>query len=299
MVDDSVVKFWPLIHSLIGEFWKITGPRIENAAIRYEIPIELYSYSELGLESFSRDEFQKRDPFSNPQLFEKVFVILNVKGWIQPRQDGSYQVSEKARQGARQIIQSGDEQLLPLETSSSLTLRRLAILLKQIVMASTEAPPPPEQWAITHRFRVAEKDSPWIVQVREYLMDLLAYRDDCHLAASHPHFGQAGIVWSVLGALWRGERFTAEQMAESHSFRGYETDDYEVALQAVTQIGWAKETRVPDVYSITPQGREIFESAQHLTDEYFYIPWSVLTRDELAELYDLLLKLHEQLNAIR
>src|SRR5512134_3611376 len=89
---ESLVKFWPLIYSIIQQFWNITEPHIEDAAVRNGLPIELYLYSELGLDRFSIRDFQKRDPFSNPEQFEKIFVHLNVKGWIEPMADGSFRV---------------------------------------------------------------------------------------------------------------------------------------------------------------------------------------------------------------
>ncbi len=299
MTPESITKFWPLIHSIINEFWALIEPHIEDAAIQLNIPIDLYYYSELGLDSFSTEEFQKRDPFSNPLQFEKAFVTLNVKGWIEPLPDGRYRVTQMARDGAQKIIQAGDRSLRSFESFTSIDLRRLMLLLKQIVLANTVAPQPPEKWAILKRFHVVEKNSPLIVQVREYLMDLLAYRDDSSLSASHPHFGRAGIVWSVLGSLWKGNALSAEKMAEIMSFRGYETHEYEVALQAATQIGWAERTDVPGEFRPTQKGRELREQVEQLTDEYFYSPWSVLTEDELDELYELLLKLREQLSAFR
>ena len=299
MHTESLTKFWPLIHSIIHEFWAIIEPPIEEAAIQLNIPIDLYYYSELGLDSFSTEEFQKRDPFSNPLQFEKVFVTLNVKGWIEPLPDGRYRVTQMARDGAQKIIQAGDSYLLDFESFTDIDLHRLTLLLKQIVMANTVAPQPPEKWAILTRFQVAEKNSPMIVQIREYLMDLFAYRDDSHLSASRPHFGQAGIVWSVLGSLWKGDALSAEKMAETMSFRGYEVNQYEVALQAATQIGWVEATDVPGEFRPTQKGRELRERAEQLTNEYFYSPWSVMTEDELDELYGMLLKLQKQLSAFR
>ena len=299
MMDESLSKFWPLIQATIREFWEIIESAIEEAAIRHEIPVELYYYSELGLDSFSTKEFQKRDPFSNPQVFEKLFVTLNVKGWIQPLADGSYQVTEKARQSARQIIRAGDEQLLPLESSADLDLRRLVSLLKQLVLANSVAPQPPEKWAILKRFHATDNSSLLIARTRDALMDLFAYRDDCHLSASYPYFGQAGMIWSVLGSLWSQETVTAEKMAETHSFRGYEANEYEIALQAAVQLGWAEETGGFNVYRITLQGRAIREEVERLTNDYFYAPWLVMTPGELEELYDLLSKLKEELISFR
>jgi hypothetical protein len=299
MQSESLTRFWPLIHSVVQEFWAIIESPIEEAAIQFNIPAELYYYSELGLDSFSRQEFQKRDPFSNPLLFEKVFVTLNFKGWIEPMPDDKYQVTDRARDAARRIIQAGDRQLLPFESFTDIDLNRLALLLKQIVMANEFAPEPPEKWAILKRFRVADKNSPQIVQIREHLMDVFAYRDDSHISASHPHFGQAGIIWSVLGSLWKNDSVTAEQLAESMSVRGYETSNYEVALEAAAQIGWAEHGSLPGTFCITKQGHDLYEHVEQLTDQFFYTPWSVLIPAELDELYALLLKLREQLNSFR
>ena len=299
MTTESLTKFWPLILSVVQEFWAITEPHIEEAAIQSNIPIELYYYSELGLDSFSTEEFQKRDPFSNPLQFEKMFVTLNFKGWIAPQADEKYFVSEKARDAARQIIQAGDAHLLPFESFTDIDLKKLGGLLKQIVQSNEFAPEPPRKWAIEKRFRVAYEKSPLIVQIREYLMDLFAYRDDSHISAARPHFGQAGIVWNVLGSLWRKDTVTAEQLAESLSFRAHEVNDYEVALQAAEKIGWAERTDTASVYRITQKGRELREQAEQLTNEYFYAPWSIMIQSELDELYDLLLKLREQLNSFR
>lgn len=275
----------------------ITEPHIEDAAIRSNIPIELYYYSELGLEIFSTPNFQKRDPFSNPHLFDKAFATLNFKGWIEPVPEDEYRVTERARQAAARIIQAGDEHLLPFESFTDINLERLEDLLKQIVIANSTASQPPEKWAVLKRFHVSDTNSPVIIQVRESIMDLFAYRDDSHLSAAYPHFGQAGIVWSVLGSLWKSTTVTAEQLAEAMSFRGYEVDEYAVALQAAVQIGWAEQADASDIFRITPKGRELHEQVEKLTNEYFYAPWSVLTGIELDELYDLLLKLREQLNS--
>lgn len=295
MNNESLIKFWPLIYSTIGEFWKLTEPQIEESAIRYDIPLELYFYSELGLEIFSITNFQKRDPFSNPEQFEKLFVRLLVKGWIAALPDGSYQVTQRARDAARQIIQAGDEHLTTFEPLLDMDLKKLAMLLGRVVTASAEAAEPPERWAILKRFRVADQDSAWLPQIREYMMDLFAYRDDSHLSASRPHFGRAGIVWSVLGSIWNGDAVTPEQMGETMAFRGYEVDDYEIAIQAAIEIGWVESADVPFAFRLTSAGRELREQAEQLTNEYFYRPWSVFDQNELGELYNLLTQLRDQL----
>jgi hypothetical protein len=299
MTMESLTKFWPLINSIIQEFWKITEPEIEDAAVRNDVPFELYLYSELGLNRFSVQDFQNRDPFSNPEQFERLFVRLNIKGWIEPMLDGSYQVTEKAREMTRYLIQAGDVQLSDFASMPQQDLKRLAILLKQIVNEACVAPEPPEKWAILKRFRVVDEQYPPIMQVREYLMDMFAYRDDSHLSASRPHFNDAGIVWIVLGLLWKGNAFNAEQMAEKMEFRGYEVEEYDIAIQAAMELGWVEQGRLPDTFRLTAAGTQLREQAEQLTNQYFYTPWSVLTQAELEELYALLLRLRQGLAAYR
>jgi len=146
---------------------------------------------------------------------------------------------------------------------------------------------------------VAGENDPVIVRIREYLMDLFAYRDDSHLAAARPHFNQAGIIWIVLGALWNKDAVTAKQMAEKMMFRGYEVSDYEVALQAAVEIGWAEVSDRPGTFRLSQGGIELREQAEHLTNEYFYTPWSVLVQAEIDELYQLLANLRDGLNVYR
>jgi hypothetical protein len=299
MEINSLNKFWSLLYAVIQEFWRITESHIEDAAIRNEIPIDLYLYSELGLDYFSIEDFQKRDPFSNRERFERSFARFDVKGWIAPIPNERYLVTESAREGVRQIIQAGDEQLNDFQSISAADLERLVQLLRKIVKENEMAPEPPHKWAIFKRFRVANDKSPLIVQVRESLMDLLAYRDDSYLSATRPHFGQAGIIWSVLESLCNGDAVTAEQMAEAISLRGYDVEDYEVAIQAAVEIGWVEVADVAGTYRPAQTGRELREKVEQLTDEYFFHPWSVLKERELAELYELLTRLRDQLSAYK
>lgn len=296
MTLQSLSGFWPLMHAIIQEFWRITEPDIEDSAVRNNIPIELYLYSELGLSHFSLRDFQKRDPFTNPEQFEKTFVHLNVKGWIEPRADGAYRVTDRAREAVRHIVHMGDTQLLDFKSIPGEDQERLAVLLKQLVVESQASPEPPEKWAIRVRFRVADQRSPLIVQIREHLMDLFAYRDDSHLSAARPHFNEAGIVWLVLGSLEQGVAGNALHMADRMAFRGYDVTDYEIAIQAAVELGWVESGPHSNTFYLTDAGRRLRAQAEQLTNDYFYAPWAVLTQTELEELYHLLARLRAELS---
>ena len=299
MNEHPFARFWPLIHSIMLEFWGITEPHIEDAAVENDIPIELYFYSELGLEHFSVEEFQKRDPFSNPEQFEKMFARFDVKGWIIPLPDERYQVSKKAQEAVRQIVQAGDSHLIAFDAMSNKELYLLTGYLKQLAAANLEASEPPEKWGVFKRFRVAESNSPLIVQIREVLLYLFAYRDDSHLSAARPHFGQAGIVWNVFDSIASGSAVNAAQMAENMTFRGYDTADYEVAIQAAIEIGWVETGETPNTFRPTKKGTVLREQVEELTDKYFYHSWSVLTQEEINNLFVLLTKLRDGLMEYR
>jgi hypothetical protein len=300
METAALAKFWHLIHAVIQDILSITEPHIEEAAVRSNIPVELYYYAELGLDTFSVDEFQHRDPFSNPEQFERLFPRLEIKDWIVPMRDaGRYEVTQRARDAVRQIVQAGDAQLVKFEPATELDLERLLSFLKQIVLANNAAPEPPEKWAIARRFHVANRNSPALVQIRECFMDIFAYRDDAHLSAARPHFNLAGIVWSVLGAVATGSAVTVEKMAEKLAFRGYEIQEYEVAVKAAVEVGWLETADITGTFRPTSKGRELREQVEKLTDEYFYRPWATFSPDELDELYNLLTNLREQLHGFK
>jgi hypothetical protein len=300
MTTHTLAKHWQVIYPVIQEFWAITEPAIEDAAVQIDVPIELYYYAEFGLDYFSLESFERRDPFSNPEQFEKQFVRLNVKGWIEPAPDDRYRVPENTRTAVKKIIQAGDSRLPTADSFKGIDLERLKVLIKQIVLANDSADEPPEKWAILKRFRVADRHSPVLVKIREYLMDLFAYHDDAHLAAARPHFNLAGIVWITVGAIWSRTASSAARMAEAMVFRGYEAGDYEVALQAARELGWLEEEAdTPGAFRLTEKGRALLEEVESQTDQYFYRPWSVLTPEELDELYDLLVKLRDRLRELR
>jgi hypothetical protein len=266
------------------------------------VPVELYYYGELGLEYFSVEEFQRRDPFSNPEEFEKLFVRLNVKGWIEPIPDDRFSVPERTRQAVKSMIESGDARLPSGDIFKDIDLERLKVLIKKIVVASMSQESSlgfPQRWAVFRRFRVASRQSPVLVKIREYLMDLFAYRDDSHLTSARPHFNQAGIVWLAFGAVSSGGSVTAARMAKEMAFRGYEVEDYQIALQAAKEIGWIEESDSAGSFRLTEKGTRLREQVEANTDEYFYAPWSALPQEELDELHDLLTKLRDQMRELR
>lgn len=88
-------------------------------------------------------------------------------------------------------------------------------------------------------------------------------------------------------------------MAEQMAFRRYGEYDYEIALQAAMELGWAEPAQYADAFCLTQQGKQLRVQAEQLTNEYFYAAGSAFTPRELDELYTLLTRPPDRLGAYR
>lgn len=291
-MDIPYAGMWQLMYDTIRAFWALTEPRIEEAAREKNVPSALYYYGELGLEIFSLANFQKRDPFSNPAQFDEQFARLVADDWIVRMNEKEFQVTERARDAAREMIRVGDTYLGSLELISVADAERLKLLLLRLVHASRRAAEPPEKWAMLTRFRVADDSSPLLAQIREALMDLFAYRDDSHMSAWRG-YPVSGIAWNAFGMIWNNLAFTPEHIAEQAWFRGYDANDYRRALEELRARGWVNVQA-----QLTPIGKRLRDAVEELTDAYFYAPWLALRDDEIQELRVRLLELRNQLSNV-
>lgn len=288
-MDSPYVGMWSLMYDTVRAFWAITEPQIEAAAREKNVPLELYYYVELGLETFSLANFSKRDSFTNPTHFLQAFEKLSAQGWILPSGDGEYRVTDAARAAARTIVAAGDIYLGTLEVISVGDAERCKTLLQRLVVASRVAAEPPTKWATLTRARVVDEASPLLAQIREALMDLFAYRDDSHRSAWRD-YPISGIAWNAFDMIWTHTAFTPQEMAEQAWFRGYAADDYGRALEELRGRGWIDANG-----QLTPVGKKLREAAEQLTEAYFYAPWYVLRDEEIQELRVRLLELRTQL----
>lgn len=288
---------WNLIYSTVRAFWALVEPRILAAAQDKNVPVELYYYAELGLDVFSVENFQKRDPYSNPAQFTAAFAKLAQAGWIVPEGSDEYHVTGEARAAVRELVRAGDAPLENIEVMSVADMERLHDLLLRLVRANASAPEPPVKWATTHRFRATDETSPRLAQVREALMDLFAYRDDSHRTA-WSNFPADGLMWHTFGMIWDNAADTPGDMVRQASFRGYAEQDYLGACDRLAALGWLARGERPGTFVVTPIGKKLRGAVEQLTDAYFYMAWSSLRPEELDELLANLRRLRERLEAV-
>ena len=172
-------------------------------------------------------------------------------------------------------------------------LLRLADLLNRLVEASLAAPEPPGRWCLRiERHYDPGTDAPVMHRLDQYLSDLLAYRDDSHLAAWQRH-EVSGQAWEAFSLIHRTPALTLDELSEKLARRGYGEDDYALALQQLVKRGWIEEDR--GGYWSIPEGDALQEEVEVLTNRYFYAPWGCLDEGEITALRELLAQFREAL----
>jgi DNA-binding MarR family transcriptional regulator len=288
---------WPPIYATILELWRLARPAFEELAAERSIPLSLHDYAELGLETLSIAEFQRRDPYSRPEGFAAELARLEVDGWIELLEGSGdpttsrYTVLPRARDEVRRLGEAGDARLGTLAPLPDEDLARLRDLLAAVAAANLEAPEPPERWATVRRFRTASEQTPLLGQIRERALDVFAYRDDAHIEAWRPHADPPteGGRWNAFTHVWSGDARSAGAIARAAAFRGYDAAFYGETLAALEARGWLASDG--GVYRTTAEGQSLRDAVERQTDDWFYAPWAVLGDSGVEEVRDIVLRL--------
>ncbi|MCY3656034.1 MAG: hypothetical protein OXG95_05425 [Chloroflexi bacterium] len=281
---------WPPIETTVFEFWGLARPAMNALAEERGIPLALHNYAELGLEALSVAEALRRDPYSRPEDFAEEFARLAAAGWLDAIGGSDdpmitrYVVLPHAREAVGQVDAAGDALLADLVAVPDEELARIDELLAAIHAANLAAPEPPARWGAERRFRSAHASTPLPGRIREAALDLLAYRDDVHLAAWSAHADPAseGGMWNAFSHVWSGAASTAEGIALAAAFRGYDASFYEQALGDLEARGWLVADGVE--YRTTAAGQELRDEVERQTDEWFFAPWAVLGEEGITDL---------------
>ena len=281
---------WPPIETTVFEFWGLARPAMNALAEERGIPLALHNYAELGLETLSVAEALRRDPYSRPEDFAEEFGRLAAAGWLEAigssddPMTARYVVLPHAREAVRQVDAAGDALLGDLVAVPDAGLARIHELLATIHAANLAAPEPPARWGSERRFRSADESTPPPGRIREAALDLLAYRDDVHLAALSARADPAteGGLWNAFSHIWSGAASSAEGIALAAAFRGYDASFYEQALTDLEARGWLVADGVE--YRTTAAGQALRDEVERQTDEWFFTPWAVLGQEGVAEL---------------
>ena len=233
----------------------------------------------------------KRTPYANPENLVSLMDGAAERGWLKALGEEHYTVSPRGTEATAGLFELGDRLFGELETLPEGELERIIALLFTVAETARQLPEPAEKWALSWGAKFDRgPDAPLMVRVRRHMLDLIAYRDDAHIAAWQP-YGASGQEWEAFTMVWQGDAATAAELAEKLPYRNYDEDAYEKALLSLVARGWL--VKEDEAYAATEKGKKLRQEAEDATDRYFDAAWVSLNEAEMEEIKVLLGKLAE------
>jgi len=258
------------------------------------------TYLLLALPSFEPDPVSAemlnvRSPYTNEEVYRRRLDSMARVGLLDALDEDHYKLTERGERAFKVIRYASFNAMASIAPLPTGELEKLAALLHKRVEACLAAPEPPGKWSISHSHKLDPgPDAAVMVRIDTCLSDLMAYRDDSHLASWKAN-NVSGHTWDVLTLLWLNESESIDTVLQKLSRRGHSFEESEEALKNLVRLHWANYSL--DIYSITPEGRLVRKSAEDLTDTYFYTPWSDGSEKDLDALADLLLRYKKGLSS--
>ncbi len=293
------LDLWPLLWETWQALTAHYGPAIDHEAEQAGIPYgEWYGWL-MAAKIFEPDpvsvaRLHARAAYTNPALLDERLRTGVKLGLLKAGRPGEYWLTTTGHATVRRLIAAAYGAMAHLQPLGDEEMQRLLELLRRLVEASLAAPEPPGKWCL----RIARHYDPegragMMPQLDQYLSDLVAYRDDAHLAAWHP-LGVSGQAWETLTHLWNGDLSTLDDLCAKHcSRRGYSQESYAEALAGLIERGWVAEH--DQAYRLTAAGKALRDQAEEATDSYFFGPWACLSEAEIADLRALLTRARDAL----
>ncbi len=227
-----------------------------------------------------------RIPYNSRSHYTKLLNSLVFKEMLENPSQDQFTLTRKGLDGLKYVIHTIYAALAGMRPMDELNLSRLADQLQQCSEYCLATSPPPETWSISHLRRLAPGDgADTMVRIDQYLSELVAYRDDAHLAA-WKGYRVSGHAWEILTNLWIERSLSLNQVCTKLKHRGFSRKQTRAAIKQLQKKGWAELEN--DALQITIAGDETRLAAENLTDRYYYAPFTMLGDSEIEILLELL-----------
>lgn len=251
----------------------------------------LIQAAEFDPEPLSVARLRVRDIYASERIVAALLEVMAAERWLD-RHGDDYYLRAEGRAVLDRIRANRTRRLRAL-TLPDEPLTRLERALRGVIDRSLVSGDPPGTWSLAHsRRRAPTDDAPPAEKVFQYVADVNAFRDDCHMAAWQP-LGVSGRVWETFGLVADGAAVSPDALFDALCYRGYSVADYAAALDELSARGWA--APAADGWQLTDNGRAVRAAAEQRTDAAFYAPWNHLSAAGLLALGDDIVTLNQQL----
>ena len=245
--------------------------------------------------SISAEVLNIRSPYTSEEVYRRRLASMMRMGMLENVDEEHYRLTSRAMDAVKLLNDTAYAALAPLAPLSAEDLARLEAFLLARVEACLAAAEPPAKWCIQHSHASSRgAEAPIMARIDQYFSDLLAYRDDAHLASWKP-YEINGHTWDLLTLLWLNETESIDSAMQKLVRRGNSFEQTEEAFRTLVRMHWANYSL--DFYTITREGRETRQKAEELTDTYFYASWKDIAEKDLDDFVDLLMKYKHGLKA--
>ena len=288
----NIKELYPAILSAAHSISPIMDPEVEttstNAGIELREAWLLVSAPTFEPEPISAAILNIRAPYTSPTRYHKMLQGLAAKGMLNPKGEGKFFLTEVGAKTIRAVLKSAYNAIGGILPLSVIDLMDLASTLKEMTDLCMRAPEPPGKWCIEHTRKLDPgQTNPTMVRIDQFISELVAYRDDAHLAAWNA-YGISGHAWNILTLLWSDGTLSIETIQEKLEPRGFSVDETKEALDQLSKKGWVLSSGME--VKISPFGAEIRRIAEETTDRYYYAPFKAIPEKEIDKTIELLEK---------
>lgn len=228
----------------------------------------------------------KRSPYTNPAEIKSGFYNAVERGWLRLEGEGAYRTTEKGRNYLEKIGTVIQEIVQANQLLSDEKLERLNNQLEKIVEQALKVEAVSDLHALNMSIAFAREDDPLMLQVRRNMINIMAFRDDTHVAAWTLHEIE-GYVFEVLSFLKNKQASTAAELTEKLEYREYSEKEYQKALDKLFKDALIFKLRKGD-YAISPLGKTTWLKVEDQTNKNFDAAFAGFSNEELEEIEDLL-----------
>jgi DNA-binding MarR family transcriptional regulator len=229
--------------------------------------------------------FITRTPYARPESYIENILATVERGWLQ-QETGKFRLTEAGREVAFELFDLGDRLCANIEGLPEPEMEQLLALHNKVCIKIKTLPEPAEKPAFELSLRLRRgPTAPLFAQIRRRVIDLLAFRDDVHMAAWMPQTDE-GHLWEAFTLIWRQQAGTAAELAEQLSHRSYDETDYAATLDRLVACGWI--ARLGEKYVVRTKAARMRQRVEKDTDQLYQAAFDGLSATEVAAFQDLM-----------
>lgn len=226
-------------------------------------------------------------PYTRPETFLERMNAAARHGWLY-QEGGEFGLTDPGLEIVEGLYDLCDRLYPKINALSDPEMVRLRYLSDRVIDKIKQLREPVEKPALELNLLFERcLNRPLIVQLRQRMFILLAFRDDAHVAAWRPYESD-GQLWEAFTLIWREQAGSAAELVEQLPHRNYAERDYAAALEKLIVRGWL--TVQGDRYIPKEEAIQMRQEVEDRTDLIFNAAFAGLSTDEMKEFQRLMQK---------